>query len=147
MKEKNRKYRLECIKKCQKALKLSIKRAIEQQTEGSQQLTKDDEALQKIREEEEAAAKAELLNINAMLTKTSTPPSIPTSTMSTEDHQDTPCEDYEAMWQSSKVKFPQLTGTIRNAVLREAKHKNSYSFGKKRFLLPKGVSTSMTNHV
>jgi hypothetical protein len=58
------------------------------------------------------------------------------------------------MWKSSSVQFPQLTGAIRTAVLSDDKYKHSFSFhqqqqkkDKRKLLVPKGVSASMTNHI
>lgn len=160
LKRKNTKCRAECIKQCQRALKLSIERAGEQQSHGCEQLSKDEQMIEAAKEEERAAAKAELLNIHHLLSKSrshlslapddftdtdATSSTTPKKTVALPSPSD---DDYAAMWQSSSVQFPQLTGTIRAAVLRDDKHKHSHSFKKKKnLLLPKGVSASMTNHI
>ena len=159
IKEKNKKCEEGCIKQCQRALKLAITRTGEQQSRGSQQLSQDAQMIEAAKEQEQRAAKEELLNINAMLLRSrsqvlSASDSFNNSNSSSLKKAGPPIseeedeENYAAMWQSSSVQFPQLTGATRTAVLREEKHKHAYTFQKKKkLLLPKGVSASMTNHI
>mmetsp|Transcript_16326 Transcript_16326/g.30476 ORF Transcript_16326/g.30476 Transcript_16326/m.30476 type:complete len:432 (-) Transcript_16326:167-1462(-) len=146
LKEKNSRSRKECIKTCQRALRLAITRATEQASAEGKELSKDEEARALEEEKEREAAKAELLNISSLLAKST---SLPLSSSQEVSARSVP-SDYDAMWQSSAVKFPQLTGTIRTAVLSDDRHRHSYTFGKKKskkLLVPKGASASMTNHI
>lgn len=175
IKGKNKKIQAGCIKQCQRALKLAIERAGEQQSSGSQQLSQDARMIEEAKQREREAAEEELLSINAMLSRSKSQLSVPcnsdnsnsvsdsfsgslkkTAAPPSEQGEGEEEENYEAMWQSSSVKFPQLTGAIRTAVLRDDRHKHAYSFddkrsrknrSKKKLLLPKGVSASMTNHI
>jgi myosin heavy subunit len=153
LKRKNSKIRTHCIKTCQRALRLAIARATEQATMGGNELSKDDEVRALEEQQEREAAKAELLNISNLLAQNKDQNQSESQLLLSEtgasNSARSDSSDYDAMWQSSAVKFPQLTGAIRTAVLNDDRHRNSYTFGRKskKFLLPKGVSASMTNHV
>jgi hypothetical protein len=153
LKQKNTRGRVECIKKCQRALQLAIERATEQQSHGSERLSKDADMLAQLQARETAAAKAELLSISALLSQAKSSQHLSSASLglptnAREEEEESPSENYEAMWQSSRVQFPALTGSIRSAVLSDEKHRHAYSFKKKKKLLaPKGASASMTNHI
>lgn len=131
LKEKNSRTRQESIRRCQKALQQSISIATELSTKDSMSLaqkSEHEESIDFIEFESSANIKHDALN--GIENKLS------------EDES-----NYEEMWKSSLVKFPQLTGTLRTAVLRSDKYKDSANFKpRKKLLLPREVSASMTYH-